>query len=383
MNRTNSAAALVAAAALLSSAPALAASYVGTVMATGLDNPRGLAFGPDGALYVAEAGIVQASGPGTPLRGTTAYASNTGAITRIEGGSQSRILTGLPSISLPSLGETTGPADIAFNADGTGYVLLGLGANPAVRATDLAPIGNDLGKVWQFTGSPTVFADVSQAEADRNPDGAAIDSNPFKMVAIGNELLVTDAGANSLLKVAADGTVSVLASFPARFIGPPAPFSQSVSTGLAVGPDGNYYVSELTGFPFTPGAARIYQVTPGGEVSVFAEGFTMITDIAFGTNGDLFVLQFDDNGLLAPGGTGTITLVRPNWRKTLYSGLVAPTGLEIGPDGALYVANFSAAEGAGQVLRIAAVPEPASWAMLILGFGLVGLAARRRQARPA
>jgi hypothetical protein len=34
-------------------------------------------------------------------------------------------------------------------------------------------------------------------------------------------------------------------------------------------------------------------------------------------------------------------------------------------------------------LGIAAVPEPASWALLILGFGVVGVAARRQRAMAA
>ena len=191
---------------------------------------------------------------------------------------------------------------------------------------------------------------------------------------------MTDAGANALLKVGEDGSVGVVAYFPGRFIGPPVPFSDSVSTGIAVGPDGNYYVSELTGFPFKEGAARIYQVTPGGDVSIFADGFTNITDIAFRPNGDLYVLEFDDNGLATAGGTGQISVLKANgWRKTLYSGLVAPTGLEVGPDGSLYVTNFAAMAGIGQVLRIDMVPEPASWAMMIAGFGLVGAAVRRRR----
>ena len=36
-----------------------------------------------------------------------------------------------------------------------------------------------------------------------------------------------------------------------------------------------------------------------------------------------------------------------------------------------------------QVLREAAVPEPASWALMIAGFGLTGAALRRRRYRTA
>src|SRR5678815_2811521 len=46
-----------------------AADYTSSVIATGLNNPRGLSFGPDGALYIAEAGINTGSGPTTVTRG--------------------------------------------------------------------------------------------------------------------------------------------------------------------------------------------------------------------------------------------------------------------------------------------------------------------------
>jgi hypothetical protein len=38
---------------------------------------------------------------------------------------------------------------------------------------------------------------------------------------------------------------------------------------------------------------------------------------------------------------------------------------------------------AGFALPAAAVPEPASWALMVGGFGLVGVVARRRAARAA
>src|SRR5688572_25887205 len=73
-----------------------------TVIASGLDNPRGLAFGADGALYVAEAGRGGTSALCAPDPGTGANRcyGPTGAVTRITGiGAQQRVVTGLPSIA--------------------------------------------------------------------------------------------------------------------------------------------------------------------------------------------------------------------------------------------------------------------------------------------
>ena len=54
--------ALLGCAALGLASPATAAvEYGSTVIATGLNNPRDLAFGPDGGLYVVESGVAQIS----------------------------------------------------------------------------------------------------------------------------------------------------------------------------------------------------------------------------------------------------------------------------------------------------------------------------------
>jgi ribosomal protein S14 len=57
---------------------------------------------------------------------------------------------------------------------------------------------------------------------------------------------------------------------------------QAVPTSVVVGPDRQYYVSQLTGFP-SHLAAPVYRVNPRtGAVTVVASGFTNIMDLAFG-----------------------------------------------------------------------------------------------------
>ncbi|WP_237831051.1 ScyD/ScyE family protein [Sandaracinobacteroides sayramensis] len=364
------------------SGPAGAATYKSTIFAQNLNNPRGLAFGPDGALYIAEGGTFNPGGPSIIQEGQPAEFGLSGSITRVENGVQTRIVTGLPSLTGITSGSSTGAADIAF-LNGTGYFLIGLGADPAARTGALgsAPEAVDLGGLYSFSGNVvTKLADIAAFEALNNPAGGPIDSNPFKLTAGPGRLLVTDAGGNSLLSVTPEGVVSLEAVFPGRDIGGGFP-SDSVPTGVAVGPDGAFYVGELTGFPFTPGQAQIFRIdADDGTRSVHATGFTNLTDIAWGADGFLYALQFADSGI--PGGPpgSLVRLEADGSLTTIFGGLIAPVGLEIGADGAFYVTQFSASSGVGQVLRIAAVPEPASWAMLVLGFGVLGMAARRRRA---
>ena len=85
---------------------------------------------------------------------------------------------------------------------------------------------------------------------------------------------------------------------------------------------------------------------------MFRGGFTAITDFDFGPDGSLYVLQFASELFL--GGAGSVVRVAPDGtRTTLIDGLIAPTGLVVGPDGAVYVTNKGVLVGAGEVLRIA------------------------------
>jgi hypothetical protein len=311
-----------------------------------------------------------------------------GGLSRLLNGVQQRVLPGLPSVaSTAPIGvEASGLSDIVFDNGGTAYGLIGLGANPNNRSSLGAP-GADFATVVRLPlGGNTMqrIADLGAHEIASNPDGGLLDSNPYGLaLAPGGGFLIADAGANDFLKVAADGTVSTLATLPPR--PNPLPFGppmfQSVPTAIAVGPDGAYYIGQLTGFPFPPGAANIYRFDPAtSALAVAHTGFTNIGDLTFDASGNLYVLQLTTNGIASAMGPGSGVLIKIDRatgnRTTIVSaGLMLPSSVVSGPDGALYVTNRATSGNAGQVLRITRVPEPMS--VITLCFGGVILAVSR------
>lgn len=333
------------------------------VIAGGLNNPRGITFGPDGNLYVAEAGV---GGDGPCIDGPEGPAcyGPSGSITRVDltSGEQGRIATGLPS-----LGEfgSLGPHDIAFKGR-VAAVVIGLGADPAMRET-LGDAGAGFGQIVQLkpSGKWRFAVDVAAFESSDNPDGGMVDSNPYAVTPIIGGFAVADAGGNDLLKVSNKGAISTLAVFPDRLVEfPPGSGEmipmQAVPTSVAVGPDHALYVGQLTGFPFPPGGANVYRVVPGEEPEVFASGFTNIIDLAFGPDGNLYALEISANGLLSVDPTdpstmaGALIQVAPDGTQTTIAsdGLVVPGGLVIAADGTIYVTNYSIFPGMGEVVMI-------------------------------
>jgi hypothetical protein len=334
---------------------AATATTVTTIM-TGLDNPRGLAFGPEGALYAVEAGRGGSGPPCRIQRGITQCYGATGAISRLWQGVQEKWLTGLPSMAAPSGAEAeSGPQHISFQGRGGAYVTVGLGTSPARREPLLPELALS-GKLLKVTPSGGIkeIADLASYEGTVNPDGSLIDSNPFGVLAQPGRQLVVDAGANAVLEVATNGEVSTRAVLGARAnptpIGPP--FVEAVPTAIAEGPDGALYVSELTGVPFLTGFARIQRIARDGTVSVYATGLTTAIDLAFGDDGALYALQHASCGpfFACPGSLVRVTAGPPH--PIVYGGLSRPSAFTIGPDGAFYVSNRGASAGIGEVLRI-------------------------------
>jgi len=219
---------------------------------------------------------------------------------------------------------------------------------PAVPGiTDIAPIGN--GSLWVTRSGAEGLSDEGQAllrvsggelreianlwefELNYNPQTDDIRSNPFDVHSLGGDAaLVADAAANDLLYIDNQGNVDALAIFPTRlaslaslkaalgcpgsgiapvcFMGDFIP-AQAVSTSVAVGTDGYYYVGELRGFPGPLDQSRIWRVAPWASWAdcgaspdcevVFDGGFTSIIDLQFGPDGLLYVVEFDENGWFA------------------------------------------------------------------------------------
>jgi hypothetical protein len=319
----------------------------GTVVMSGLDNPRHLAFGPEGALYVAEAGR-GGSGPCIFIRGANQCAGPSGGVSRLWHGVQERIVAGLPSYAAATGNGATGPHGISLHGRGEAYVTLGLGGETTPPSAFRAVMGQGFGRTVRFqpNGNWRYVDDIARYEEDNNPAGGPVDSNTYGILAQAGARLVVDAGGNDMLRVKANGRISTVATFPSR----PSRSTDSVPTSVVRGPDGAYYVGELTGGPFTPDLARVYRVVPGHAPEVYGPTFSFIIDLAWGPDGHLYVLQFAS--LPGNSGPGILYRLEADGTKTpVVTDLIAPGGVEFGPDGALYISNKSVLAGAGEVLR--------------------------------
>jgi hypothetical protein len=354
------------------------------VVATGLDSPRHLAFGASGDLFVAESGR-GGSGPCFEAGEGHACMGASGAVTKIDRwGRQSRIAEGLASFAnmpdaanpdTPPNTNAIGPHGIMVLGRDQVFITNGGPTEPkdASKATisreTLAaqnPVADLFGRVLRIRRhrEPQRIADIYAFERAVNPDAGvgnpAVDSNPVDLMLDGRRLVVADAGGNAIDVVSPFGRVSNLTVFENRLVpnpfgGPQIPM-QAVPTSVALGPDRQYYVSQLTGFPFPVGGANVYRVDPRtGKPTVFASGFTNIMDLAFGRDGTLYVLEIDHDGLLGPGTEGAIHVISEDGERrqlALPAGtLPMPGGIAVGRGG-LYVTINGGSPGGGQVVRI-------------------------------
>jgi sugar lactone lactonase YvrE len=331
-----------------------------TLFATGLDNPRGLKFGPDGVLYVAEGGTggttstegqcEQVVPPVGPYTG-----SKTARISKLDAtGQRTTVADGLPSNqTAPTLGNlVSGVADVAFVGD-TLYALIAGGGCSHGHPND----PNGVLRV-NPDGTTELVADLSafvkaNPVAKPNPGDFEPDEGAYAMVELDGALYIVESNHGALDKVeAASGATS-------RVIDLSASEGHLVPSAITVGPDGNLYLGNLTTFPVVAGTAKIYMLTPDGQLSVHAEGLTAVLGVAFDDQGRLYVLETTGPGLgpeapIVPGTGRVVRLTEGGGMEVIATGLVFPTAMTFGPDGLLYVSNFGFGfpPGAGQVVTI-------------------------------
>jgi hypothetical protein len=346
--------AAVAGAVLVTGQVAAGAGAGVQVIASGLNNPRGVAVAPDGSVFVAQAGATgkKCSGSGQNVE----CFGFTGSIDRIVGGKRERYAAGFASGGGRDGSFAGGLDGITIAPDGKVYgIETTNGPNPSMLGPKFAEQAGHVLRVDRGVKTP-IGDSVGAYEFKNNPAHDNLDSNPYGIAWSPIGFAVTDAAGNDLLLVNPSGRVTTLATFPAHRFGPYA--AQSVPTSV-VWHDGAFYVGELGGGGTPNGKSRIWRVVPGQRATVYATGFTTITGLAFGPDGSMYVDELSKAGLgaLEKGQklTGALIRVWPNGHRTEIAAgkLTAPAGIAVGADGTIYVANLSIFASKGQLLAIA------------------------------
>jgi hypothetical protein len=328
------------------------AAATATVFASGLRFPRGFTWGPDGSLYVAEAGsggthstrpreCAQVDPPiGPYTNGTTAR------ISRIRpDGRRTTFALGFPS-AMNAMGDVMGVADVAFLHGHLYALVAGGGCSHGSRGTPagVAKVASD--------GSWHIVANLSAYQANHpvahpSSDDFEPDGSWYSMVAGSDYLFAVEPNHGELVRILpGTGKVSRIADVSASQ-------GHVVPTVLALH-EGAFYVSNLGTFPITTGAERLFRIDREGGIRIVRGNLTTVLGLDFDARGRAYLLEMTKGGGFPVPGTGRV--VRINFdgtRDVIVKGLFLPTAMRFGPDGRLYISNkgFGPPQP-GEILRV-------------------------------
>ncbi len=325
------------------------------VILTGLDNPRGVAVGPAGELFVAEAGTGYAAVDPSLMTGKlTEFRDLNGDGDFDDEGETRRWFSHFPTYNADHFidharDEVGGPSDLLLHSDGRLYLSVDGGFDKQALY-EISPEGR-----------------VGRTLADRsNMNGLAFNPDETRIYAV-------ESFFNQLIELTLDGQLREIVVFPQLASG-----QQAVPAGLAVDPrNGDVLVALFSGavveestdriILFIPGEAKVVRVDPDtGQVRDEISGLTTAVDVAADTAGNLFVVEmtrayvepfpsrfdfFDPEAPVLHGGyeryAGRVTLYPADGGapRILAEGLDTPTNITAGEDGALYVSSGQGTPG--------------------------------------
>jgi hypothetical protein len=349
-----------------------------STVAKGLDNPRDLTWGPGDALYVAEAGHGAEPGskeciPGGPA-GPEAMTcvGFTSSVSAIDHSGVHKVVSGLVSTAEANGSFALGVSGVSGSSselealEGESASGIPPEASKFVSAATLTKAKEELGRLFEIYGPNNLkfLADVGDFDFQWALEHKSLvpeqfpDANPYALLAAPNATWVIDAASNTLDERTLSGQLSVKAFFPNP------PVSDAVPTCIDQGPDGAFYVSQLTGLGNKAGAGNVWRVVPGQEPTVWASGLTSVTGCGFGPDGQFYAVEFSNKPLqeAAPGTGEVVRVPQGSTSPTpIVEHLSFPNGFAPGRwDDSLYISNWSVAPASGaafggatgEVLRI-------------------------------
>jgi hypothetical protein len=322
----------------------------------GLHSPRGLAFGDDERLFVAEAGDEGANGSIIEIKDAKSGHPKVRTI-----------VSGLPTVG--GDGEFLGVDSVVPFGDGERFGLY------AIMGLSPHEVGEPFGRLLRIDKNNHIQTLVNVGSFDFDwtnmhkdlVPGQFPDANPYSVVKVRGHLYVIDAGANTLDEVMPDGSIRILAFFPNEAI------SDAVPTCACEGPDGALYVGTLAlvDSVVSGPSAKVYRLNPAQAnlakpwntpMTVWASGLFPINGCAFGHDHNFYASQLFTNpahdfGAVfgdPHGDVVKIPFAHPGTHIFLTGGALSLAGGVAVNEDAVFVSSGTAhvAPGTGSIVRI-------------------------------